>query len=48
MNKQESIADWKRMYDSLTDPEQIEKNKQRADREKRREERMADTGLYVV
>lgn len=47
MTTDESIADWKRMWLSLTDPEEIEKNRRRAEREIRRKERMTDAG-YVV
>ncbi len=48
MDKAESIADWQRMYNGLTDPDEVEKNKQKAERQKRIEEKKADTGAYVV
>lgn len=48
MTDKESAEHFRRMYDSLTDPEEVEKNKRLADREKRKEERMSDTGAYVV
>ena len=35
-----------RMYKELTDDEVIEQNKRRADRIKRKEDRMIDTGAY--
>lgn len=45
MDKEDSIADWKRMYDSLTDPEEIEKAKREHERKLRKEDKMRDTGL---
>lgn len=47
MTSEESAKDFKDMYVSLTDPDEIEKNRRTAERQKRKEERMADTGAYV-
>lgn len=47
MTKEESIADWKRMYNALTDPHELDEAKRRTERTKRREEKIADTG-YVL
>lgn len=47
-NLSPNAADFLRMYKSLTDPEEIEKAKRLAARKARREERMRDTGAYVV
>jgi len=44
MKKEKDKEHWKRMYDSLTNPEEIEKAKQNEERKKRSEERKADTG----
>lgn len=48
MNKEEIRADFKRMYDELTNPEIREENKRKAEREQRIEDRKADTGAYVI
>jgi hypothetical protein len=45
MNTTESTEDWLRMFKTLSDPEEREKAKRKHDREKRREEKVADTGL---
>lgn len=47
MNKADSIADWQRMFNSLTDPDEIEKNERIAKQAAYKNERMADTGAYV-
>lgn len=41
----ESAAHWLKMWKQATDPEERLKAKQKADREKRRVEKIADTGL---
>ena len=48
MTSDESKEDWLRMYHSLNDPEERERAKNEADQKKRREERMADTGAYII
>lgn len=45
MTEQESIADWMRMYKSLTDPDVKEKAKREAERKERAENKKKDTGL---
>lgn len=42
---EEVAADFKRMLFSLTDPEERDKSKRATERLKRRDERIADTGL---
>lgn len=44
MRKEHSIKDWERMHKELTDPEKLEEARQKAEREKRIEERKSDTG----
>jgi hypothetical protein len=48
MTREENIEDFRQMYESLTNPDIIEANKQKADRQKRIEEKKADTGAYVL
>lgn len=48
MTKDESIADWQRMYEELTSPEKREEAKRQAERTASRNERMSDTGAYVT
>lgn len=45
MNSEESKEDWARLHKSLTDPEEHEKAKRLADRDKRREQNKIDTGV---
>lgn len=48
MNKQERIDDFERFFNSLNDPEERERRRRATERLKRKEERMQDTGAYVV
>ena len=45
MNEKARIKDWQRMYDEVTDPELVEKNKRKVQRQERIRERIIDTGL---
>ena len=45
MNKKHRIAEFKNMYLSVTDPEEVQKAKRKAEREARFEEKVSDTGL---
>lgn len=45
MTKEERIEDMKRMYESLTNPDIIEKNRREEERKKRKEDKVKDTGL---
>ena len=45
MKKATSIKDWQRMFNELTDAESIQKAKRLAERKKRKEMKIADTGL---
>lgn len=47
MTTEESIADWLRMYKSITDPEKREQAKREEERRQRREAKVLDTGLTV-
>ena len=45
MKKEKSIKDWQNMYDKLTNPELRDKAKREAEKIKRKEEKISDTGL---
>ncbi len=44
----EAPGNFDAMYKALTDPEEREKRRRITERAKRKEEKMADTGAYVV
>lgn len=45
VEKSKRIKDWNRIFKSITDSEEIAKAKREADKKKRIEERIKDTGL---
>jgi hypothetical protein len=45
MQKEKSIRDWKRMYDSLTNPDSQAKARRDIQKDKRKKEKQSDTGL---
>ena len=45
MEKQKSIKSWIKMFNSLTNPDQIAENKRKAEAQKRQEAKKKDTGL---
>lgn len=45
MNQKKRKKELEKMYKELTDPEVIEKNKRETERNKRKEDKKADTGL---
>lgn len=47
MNKGSSIKDWQEMYNKLTNPELRNKAKREADKIKRKEDKIKDTGLNL-
>lgn len=45
MKQEASIKDWKRMYDSLTNPDSQARARRKIQQEKRKKEKISDTGL---
>lgn len=45
MRKEKSIKEWQDMYNKLTNPELREKAKRETEKNKRKEDKIKDTGL---